>query len=119
MMTSLLPVQESRILTFELSKVKRLNENWVQRQDFREPAVCVEEGFSTCNPGKHRTIFAIPVEYLLAVSPDVRYKEKFMRILNADQLVSHGNTKLRQHVLQILETGLTAADPYWNAAKLI
>lgn len=42
-----------------------------------------------------------------------------MRILNADQLVSHGNIKGRQHMLQILEAGLAAADPYQNALKLI
>lgn len=42
-----------------------------------------------------------------------------MRILNRDTLGSHGNTRGRQDVLEILEAGMQAADPYQNMRKLI
>ncbi len=41
------------------------------------------------------------------------------RILNSETLVSHGNTKGRKAVLDILEAGLQAADPYNNILKLV
>jgi glycerate 2-kinase len=42
-----------------------------------------------------------------------------MRILNLDALTSHGNIEGRRAMLEILEAGLEAADPYLNARKLI
>ncbi|GAB4559566.1 MAG: glycerate kinase [Anaerolineae bacterium] len=42
-----------------------------------------------------------------------------MRILNADRLSCHGNKAGRQAILQILEAGLQAADPYYNTLKLL
>ncbi|MCL5025883.1 MAG: DUF4147 domain-containing protein [Chloroflexi bacterium] len=42
-----------------------------------------------------------------------------MRILNMDTLSSHGNVAGRKHVLEILEAGMEAADPYNNTFKLI
>lgn len=41
------------------------------------------------------------------------------RILNPDTLVSHGNVRGRQAMLDILEAGLQASDPYYNTRKLI
>jgi glycerate 2-kinase len=41
------------------------------------------------------------------------------RILNIDDLVSHGNIPGRQAMVQILEAGLEASDPYLNTKKLI
>lgn len=41
------------------------------------------------------------------------------RILNSDVLASHGNIAGRKTVLDILEAGLRAADPYENTRKLI
>jgi len=41
------------------------------------------------------------------------------RIQNIDELVSHGNMTGRKAILEILETGLQAADPYNNTRKLI
>jgi len=41
------------------------------------------------------------------------------RIRNIDNLVSHGNVRARQAMLEILEVGLEAADPYNNTRKLI
>lgn len=41
------------------------------------------------------------------------------RILNSDTLVSHGNIEGREAVLEILEAGLQAADPYTNTRKLV
>jgi len=41
------------------------------------------------------------------------------RILNADSLASHGNIAGRRAVLDILEAGLQAADPYHNIIKLV
>jgi len=38
---------------------------------------------------------------------------------NRDQLLSHGNVEGRRIVLDILETGLTAADPYDNVLKAV
>ncbi len=42
-----------------------------------------------------------------------------MRIRNADVLTSHGNRAGREAVVQILEAGLHAGDPYHNTRKLI
>lgn len=41
------------------------------------------------------------------------------RIENAESLVSHGNVRGRKAVLEILEAGLQAADPYDNTRQLI
>lgn len=42
-----------------------------------------------------------------------------MRIKNADTLTSHGNIKGRKDMVEILEAGLQAGDPYVNLKKLI
>ena len=42
-----------------------------------------------------------------------------MRILNADTLTSHGNFAGRKAVVEILEAGMQAADPYHNTRKLL
>ncbi len=42
-----------------------------------------------------------------------------MRILNRETLLSHGNVQGRTAVLDILEAGLSAADPFGNTLKLI
>jgi len=42
-----------------------------------------------------------------------------MRIENEDVLVSHGNVSGRKAVLEILEAGLEAADPYNNTRRLL
>jgi len=42
-----------------------------------------------------------------------------LRILNADGLCSHGNVAGRKHMVEILEAGLQAADPYHNVRKLM
>ncbi len=41
-----------------------------------------------------------------------------MRILNREQIISHGNRAGREKMLEILEAGLCAADPYFNTKKL-
>ncbi len=41
------------------------------------------------------------------------------RITNIDDLVSHGNIPARRAILQILEAGMEASDPYFNTKKLI
>jgi len=41
------------------------------------------------------------------------------RIQNIDDLASHGNVYGRKAVLEILEVGLEASDPYYNTKKLI
>ena len=41
------------------------------------------------------------------------------RIENIERLVSHGNVPGRKAMLEILETGLQATDPYHNTRKLI
>jgi len=41
------------------------------------------------------------------------------RIQNIDDLVSHGNVWARKAILEILEAGLEASDPYYNTKKLI
>ena len=41
------------------------------------------------------------------------------RILNAETLISHGNVAGRQAMVQILEAGLQAADPYNNMIRLV
>ncbi len=41
------------------------------------------------------------------------------RIINMESLASHGNVPGRKALLDILETGLQAADPYNNARKLL
>lgn len=42
-----------------------------------------------------------------------------VRILNTDALVSHGNQRGRRAMVEILEAGLQAADPYYNSLKLM
>ena len=42
-----------------------------------------------------------------------------MRILNAEVLTSHGNVRGRKALVEILEAGLRAADPYLNTLKLL
>lgn len=42
-----------------------------------------------------------------------------MRILNAERLASHGNVRGRRALLEVLEAGLEAADPYHNALNLL
>ncbi|MCW4038176.1 MAG: hypothetical protein NWF13_05510, partial [Candidatus Bathyarchaeota archaeon] len=42
-----------------------------------------------------------------------------MWIKNLETLLSHGNIRGRRMVLGIVEAGLEAADPYYNARKLI
>jgi glycerate-2-kinase len=42
-----------------------------------------------------------------------------MRILNMDDLASHGNRRVRQHAAEILEAALQAADPYYTTLQLI
>lgn len=42
-----------------------------------------------------------------------------MRILNAANLTSHGNTSGRRALVEILEAGLQAADPYYNTRRLL
>ncbi len=42
-----------------------------------------------------------------------------MRIRNPERLMSHGNREGRRHAVEILEAGLTAADPYYNAKRLL
>jgi glycerate-2-kinase len=42
-----------------------------------------------------------------------------MRILNQDALRSHGNVAGRQALVEILEAGLRAADPYHNTRRLV
>lgn len=45
-------------------------------------------------------------------------KEFKMRILNRDQLLSHGYVRGRSNMIEILEAGLQAADPYYNTRDL-
>lgn len=42
-----------------------------------------------------------------------------MRILNAERLCSHGNARGRRLVLDILEAGLAACNPYLNTRRLL
>ena len=42
-----------------------------------------------------------------------------MRIKNKARLVSHGNRKGRAQVLEILEAGMEAADPYYNTCAML
>lgn len=42
-----------------------------------------------------------------------------MRIKNKARLQSHGNKKGRRQILEILEAGMEAADPYYNTLSLI
>ena len=42
-----------------------------------------------------------------------------MGIKNRAELISHGNSKGRQAVLDIFESGLKAPDPYENTRKLV
>ena len=42
-----------------------------------------------------------------------------MRILNTETLWSHGNQKGRKDIVEILEAGLEAVDPYHSVSKLI
>ena len=41
------------------------------------------------------------------------------RILNAGMLTDHGNVRGRQAMVEILEAGLQASDPYYNTLKAI
>lgn len=41
-----------------------------------------------------------------------------MRILNREQITSHGNVDGRRKMIDILEAGLKAADPFYNTKKL-
>lgn len=41
------------------------------------------------------------------------------RILNPERLRTHGNRRGREYLVDILEAGLQAADPYYNARKLL
>jgi len=41
------------------------------------------------------------------------------RILNAEELTSHGHIEGRRAMVEILEAGLRAADPYFNTLKLL
>ena len=41
-----------------------------------------------------------------------------MRLLNREQLISHGNRQGREKMVEILEAGLEAADPYYNTKKM-
>jgi glycerate 2-kinase len=51
--------------------------------------------------------------------PKYERKRNAMRIQNAETLTSHGNTAGRKVLVEILEAGLEAADPYYNTLKLI
>jgi glycerate 2-kinase len=42
-----------------------------------------------------------------------------LRILNSDALTCHGNIAGRKDLLQILEAGLQASDPYYNTRKIV
>ncbi|HIQ83745.1 MAG TPA: DUF4147 domain-containing protein [Candidatus Pullichristensenella stercorigallinarum] len=42
-----------------------------------------------------------------------------MRILNMQTLLSHGNVEGRKDLLDIMDTGLAASDPYYNTRKLV
>ncbi len=42
-----------------------------------------------------------------------------MRILNTRELTSHGNVPGRRALVEILDAGLQAADPYWNTSRLV
>jgi glycerate-2-kinase len=42
-----------------------------------------------------------------------------MRIRNTDTLIDHGNKKMREDAVKILDAGMTAADPYHNTLKLV
>lgn len=42
-----------------------------------------------------------------------------IRILNTTDLISHGNIPVRKAMMQILEAGMQASDPYYNTKKLI
>lgn len=41
------------------------------------------------------------------------------RILNREELVSHGNVEGRKVIAEIMDTALCAADPYFNTKKLV
>lgn len=42
-----------------------------------------------------------------------------MRILNRQKLTSHGNISIRKDAVDIIDTGMTACDPYHNVRKLV
>ena len=48
----------------------------------------------------------------------VLHEDNRMRIKNTEQLLSHGNKVGREHMLRIIEAGLQASDPYYNARLL-
>lgn len=41
------------------------------------------------------------------------------RVLNADVLTSHGNVAGREDIVEILEAGLQAADPYYTTKRML
>ncbi len=41
------------------------------------------------------------------------------RILNPEMLVNHRNVRARRAMVEILEAGLQASDPYYNTRKVI
>jgi glycerate 2-kinase len=51
--------------------------------------------------------------------PMTRRLKAMNRILNAEALTSHGNVAGRQALIEILEAGLRASDPYHSTRKLI
>lgn len=42
-----------------------------------------------------------------------------MRIINLQDLTSHGNVEGRKAIMEIIEAGLVASDPYYNTKRLI
>ncbi len=42
-----------------------------------------------------------------------------MRIRNTQELISHGNVPGRRALLEIVEAGLQASDPYWSTRELV
>lgn len=54
-----------------------------------------------------------------SIRSSVRIDEGIMRITNLETLTRHGNIAGRRAVLEIIETGLQAADPYENVRQLV
>ncbi|MGL5514633.1 MAG: DUF4147 domain-containing protein, partial [Sporomusa sp.] len=42
-----------------------------------------------------------------------------MRIINSDNLKNHGNQEGREKIIEMMEAGLQAADPYYNTLKML
>jgi glycerate-2-kinase len=57
-----------------------------------------------------------PTRAFATITPGGRSR---VRILNMESLAGHGNVEGRRAVLEILEAGLQAADPYKNTRKLV